>query len=309
MPSKIFYLAPDYSEPSGGMATLYDHVVVLRQMGFDAYILHENIGFKLPWLESPAPVVYLRSGTLLAPGDTLVMSEIAVDAMRSTASAPIRRIVFCQNQFLAANIIARFGDWRKLNVDAVIASSITVREYLAQAGWSDAPILPYAIDTARFRPATKIRQIAYVPRKMALEATMIIHRFHTKFPQFADVPFVKLEGMPHTKVASELARSAIFLALGRNESMGLPPLEGMACGCLVVGFHGDGDLGLPEAANIARWVLTIDQAVDALAELIYWFDTNDERAGRLRTSAEAFVSKFTREERDRLLGKFWRAPV
>jgi glycosyltransferase involved in cell wall biosynthesis len=307
MPGRIFYLAPDYPEPSGGMAALYEHVVALRQMGFDAFILHDKTGFKLPWLESRAPVVYLQSGSMLLPGDSLVMSEIAADAMRATASAPIHRIIFCQNQFLAADTIAKVGDWHKLNIDSVLASSATVQDYLAQVGWPNAPIIPYFIDATRFRPAAKIRQVAYVPRKMPLEATMIIHRLVTKFPQFADVPFVKLSGMTHTQVAKELARSAIFLSLGRNESMGLPPLEAMACGCLVAGFHGDGDLGLPDATSTARWVLTIDQAVEALAELLCWFDTDDERAHHMRTSAEAFVSKFTRDERDRLLGEFWRS--
>ena len=34
--------------------------------------------------------------------------------------------------------------------------------------------------------------------------------------------------------------ATIFLTFSNQEGFGLPPVEAMACGCLVVGYHGHG---------------------------------------------------------------------
>ncbi len=42
------------------------------------------------------------------------------------------------------------------------------------------------------------------------------------------------------KVAEELKKSNIFLNIGYPEGFPFPPLEAMACGCIVVGYTGGG---------------------------------------------------------------------
>ena len=44
--------------------------------------------------------------------------------------------------------------------------------------------------------------------------------------------------MQHEKVASALQEAMLFLSCGHPEGFGLPLAEAIACGCLVVGYHG-----------------------------------------------------------------------
>ena len=41
-------------------------------------------------------------------------------------------------------------------------------------------------------------------------------------------------------VADILRESQVFLSFGHPEGFGLPPAEALACGCLVIGYHGGG---------------------------------------------------------------------
>ena len=51
---------------------------------------------------------------------------------------------------------------------------------------------------------------------------------------------VAIDGLPEHEVAKRLAECAIFLSFGYPEGCPLPPLEAMASGCVVVGYHGWG---------------------------------------------------------------------
>ena len=44
--------------------------------------------------------------------------------------------------------------------------------------------------------------------------------------------------MQHSEVAKALREALLFLSCGHPEGFGLPLAEAIACGCLVVGYHG-----------------------------------------------------------------------
>ena len=46
--------------------------------------------------------------------------------------------------------------------------------------------------------------------------------------------------MSEREVAHILKESAIFLSFSHAEGFGLPPVEAISCGCLVIGYHGGG---------------------------------------------------------------------
>ena len=49
--------------------------------------------------------------------------------------------------------------------------------------------------------------------------------------------------------AAAMGEAGVFLSLGRLESLGLTPLEAMACGCIVAGFTGIGGQEYASPAN------------------------------------------------------------
>ena len=57
--------------------------------------------------------------------------------------------------------------------------------------------------------------------------------------------------MQHEEVALALQEALLFLSCGHPEGFGLPLAEAIACGCLVVGYHGLA--GRDFATPTCRW--------------------------------------------------------
>ena len=56
--------------------------------------------------------------------------------------------------------------------------------------------------------------------------------------QLNNVSFQELPRMQHHEVAVALQDALIYLSCGHPEGFGLPLAEAIACGCMVVGYHG-----------------------------------------------------------------------
>jgi len=57
-----------------------------------------------------------------------------------------------------------------------------------------------------------------------------------------------IDGVSEAQSAELMRRASVFLSFSYREGLGLPPAEAMACGCLVVGFHGYGGRDFSEHA-------------------------------------------------------------
>jgi len=59
---------------------------------------------------------------------------------------------------------------------------------------------------------------------------------------------VLIDKFTQARAAEVLRESAVFLSSSHPEGFGLPPCEALACGCVVIGYHGNGgsEFLLPE---------------------------------------------------------------
>jgi glycosyltransferase involved in cell wall biosynthesis len=111
-------------------------------------------------------------------------------------------------------------------------------------------LVPYGIDTGVFKPAqTKREAIAYLPRKRPIEASYLRDSFRHAFPDLRGWDWWPLVNESEANVAAAMGEAGVFLSLGRLESLGLTPLEAMACGCIVAGFTGIGGREYASPAN------------------------------------------------------------
>ena len=67
-------------------------------------------------------------------------------------------------------------------------------------------------------------------RKVALMAS--------QHPRLKQLSFHELPRMRHEEVANARKEALLFLSCGHPEGFGLPLAEAIACGCMVVGYHG-----------------------------------------------------------------------
>jgi hypothetical protein len=234
---RILYLGIDMRVPSGGLTTIYQHAEWLRASGYDCRLVHGRREYRYPFGSGAVPVEFLEEGFESSAEDVVVAPELY----------PLKQLGRFARGQLVAFIQSHFFMFESCDVealqatrfDAIIASSEAIRVFAQEFLRPEhLHLVPYAIDANLFSPKPKKLQIAYMPRKLSIQSRFI--RNATRLKGLDSVPWVALDQLAHAEVAAQLAESAIFLSCSHSEGFGLPPLEAMAAGCVVVGFHGQG---------------------------------------------------------------------
>ena len=99
-----------------------------------------------------------------------------------------------------------------------------------------------------------------------------------------------IDGLSEEATAESLRESLIFLSFGYPEGCSLPPAEAMACGCITIGYHGNGgrEYFLPEHSfpvefgDIRAFAQTAERVVGLL-------NTNSQELEVLRQRASEYI--------------------
>src|SRR6476469_3158805 len=76
----VYFLTPDFDEPSGGIRVIYRHVDILNAAGIPAAVLHQRKGFRCRWFENDTRVTSVAESAV-SPSDLLVVGELDVDLL------------------------------------------------------------------------------------------------------------------------------------------------------------------------------------------------------------------------------------
>lgn len=139
--------------------------------------------------------------------------------------------------------------YKQKRLQGVIVASEDAMSYMKYF-LNDKPIfrVKYGIDNKVFSyQAEKKKQIAFMPRKLREDSEQVLNILNLK-GALNDWKIVPIQGMNEQQVAQVLKESAIFLSFNYREGFGMPPTEAMSCGCIVVGYTGQGgtEYFLPE---------------------------------------------------------------
>lgn len=242
----IFGMISNDSRPVGGIKVIFQAVGGLRRAGVKACILSTN---SIPnWLQDnslAADAEILNANQLQRIDETdLYVATDSFQAHRRELILSLgkRAIIFFQNHTaLKANTEI---DWSEFLETPCIAVSYFTAKALSDAGFKDVTVISPGIDATVFQPARKkVHQICFMSRKWPGIEDVFQKNFGRK------VRLIDIDGQPETKVAEIMAESTIFVSLGRNEGLGLPPLEAMAAGCLLCGFAAEGMLDYARKQN------------------------------------------------------------
>ncbi len=266
----MIYIVADF-EPTtivGGIRVLYRHAEWLVEAGIPAAVLAP--AGRPVWFDSPAPVVGAGSVTI-APDDLLVMPE-AVGRHPLTdllLSLPNRIVVCCQNHLYAFHGCGVIGALAGRLAGAYTNAAASARALERTFGLVRVPVVPCSVDPRRFQPAAKQLAVAVMPRKQPVAAAYIRGAVAARAPDLAAIPWLDIDGRTETDTAALLGQAAVFLSLSRDDSFGLPPVEAMAAGCVIVGFHGGGGRDYATAAN-GVWFGgdDIDACADGLIDVL-----------------------------------------
>ena len=308
MANRVIFLMEPFPFPSGGVATIYRHAEILADYGIAAFVALPK---KPPvdFYSSRAQLIVHGNQMQPQPGDVFVIPEGFPQHVKALESVPVKRIMFCQNQYYLPFPEQPGSGATEFGVHTIVASSEAVRTCFRDVyGIADMPLIPYAIDPAVFSTTTaKRRQIAFMPRKLGQEVPFLKATFRRRHRRHADIPWIAIHNATQRQAAQVMAESAVFLSLSHKESFGLPPLEAMASGCLVAGFHGDGGREYMTTDN-GWWAETGDwkPCIDGLAAALDLLDSGGPALAARREAMAATVARYSVARMETALLAFWR---
>jgi glycosyltransferase involved in cell wall biosynthesis len=311
MNNRIVYLLEVFPDIAGGVATIYRHVEILNAHGFTAFVGLRTKP-KTDYYEINAPLLIHGGYLEVRTGDVFVVPECFPHLARPLMGTPAKLLMFCQNQYRLHFTSDPRAGIAEFGVHGVIASSQAVHDFFRNVyGLADLPLVPYAIDPARYAPTgRKKRQIAFMPRKLPEDAVFIQSVFRRRHARYADVPWLRISGVKQREAARLMAESQCFLSLSDKESFGLPPLEAIACGCMVAGFHGDGGREYMTPEN-GWWAETGDYqaCADGLAAALDVLDKGGPALDTRRAAMAATVQRYNPARLESALLTFWRSTL
>ena len=239
------FLSPDVTQPTGGVQILYEQAAFLRDAGVEAFVVHQQPGFRCSWFSHAARVPVLAAPAVVAnpARDVVVIPEIWAAAVGAVAPGT-PKVLFNMN---AANT---FSGWTPFSpppyqhadvVGVVVLSGHDAQRVRAAFPKPPIHVLRTLVDTERFQPGARgPLTVAGMPRKHPAAFAEVAHGLARAGWGPDRVRWHVLDSVSQDVVAAALATTDVFLAFGGPEGLGLPPLEALASGALIVGDPGGG---------------------------------------------------------------------
>ena len=325
----IYYWSPDYTSAVGGVKILYRHVDILNRNGFSASIIHKKAGFRCDWFDNTTRVSSVRK-TVLDKNDYLVIPEkydsLYKDPKRRPKAfktfsrlfeTPAKKIIFIQGPYSTFKGCS-FDDneiksmYLDKSVKALMVVSEDSKRYLEYAfPGMEAFRIHNSINQDIFSyQGVKKKQICFMPHKNIDDALQVIHILRQR-GTLQDFTIVPIENKTEQETARIMKDSLVFLSFGYQEGFSLPPAEAMACGCIVVGYHGmggreyfDPDHAFPvETGDIISFAKTVEWVIEE-------YKANPGELLEKTSKASHFIRDTYSEEREEAdILQFWHSLV
>ena len=284
----------------------------MRQLGFSVSVFQPDGA--PTWLSERLQSLAVARATASAE-DILVFPEIHLGGLANLAKKKVasRKVMFCQNQYYMFFYGITAEEYAKFGFTHFIASSqFAKRSMETVLKVRDVAVVPCHIEGDMFFPREKRMQIVTMPRKfpfvagLPAQASLLRKMLVLKYAHLREIPWVSFENAPQDQVAETMGRSTVFLSLSRLESLGLGPLEAMASGCIVVGYHGTGGLEYATPEN-GFWFSPeqLEEVVDALASVIDGLNRGNANLRRMIDAGIATAARFSKEKTKQALQSLW----
>jgi hypothetical protein len=311
----IYYLLPDVAEPSWGNGMLYEHVRILRELGYDARALHQRPPFRPTWREVDLPIDYIEADGFRPTAEDLVVVPEVQAANPLVARHPWRRIVFVQGSFLIYRGLGEHADYAELGYESAMAVMPHVAHVVERHfGLAATVVPPYVAAEFLAGPAeARARRILFAVKagygaagipdhEIALR---LLRREVGKRPGWE---LSELHGLSHSEVARRMRSSLFLVNVHSHEAFNTTVPEAMATGCVPVCYEAVG--GREFLRDGENAIVFPNQDVYALVErvceLVDGYPANASWLEGLRDAARLTVDRYRPERTAEALAGFFR---
>jgi len=245
-----FFTIDTKGNPTAGVATIYEHVKKLRELGYNAQILHDKNDYKLredeegmgiaEWLGEDyanLPHVSIESQKLqVGVSDFVIIPEAFAGIIKQTTNFPCKRIVFLQSYEYIFEMLEIGEGWEQFGITDVITTNKNLSDYANSVFRGlRTDIVPVGIpEYFQNNDKPKIPTVAMVSRDKR-ELLKIVKIFYQKYPHYRFITFRDMAGLPRKTFASELSKSFLAVWIDEMSSFGTFPIECMKTNTPVIG--------------------------------------------------------------------------
>ena len=237
----IYYLCPDFETPSGGTREIYWHVWQLRQGGYDAKVVHQKSGFRLVWHGIDVPTISLGDNPPLDMNDVLVIPEGMWSILKQLTTIDITKIMFVLNWHPSYWQLPAGEKWSDYGVTGVLTPSQVIADYVQWRSNLPVTMISSYINPKLYHYDARLKKplIAYTSRKCQ-DADIIRDILPEKSDRFEQFNWQVMNNLSESEYAQTLQQATFYLTPSPQEGLNISVLEAMACGCIVIGYHGIG---------------------------------------------------------------------
>jgi hypothetical protein len=238
-----FFTMDTQGNPIASVANVYEHVRILRELGYNASILHEKNTYTpvTTWLGegyTDIPHISAESNELkINPQDIIIVPEIYANVMEQLSKLPGYRIVMCQSYDYILEMLPPGKSWRDYGITKCITTTETQKTYIDNlfSNTVDVSVIPVAIPDY-FKPTEKDKKpIVSVVTRDQRDLVKIFKSFYLKYPHLKWITFRDMRGLPKEVFAKDLAESCLAVWVDDIAGFGTFPLEAMKSGVPVIG--------------------------------------------------------------------------
>lgn len=324
-----FFTIDTKGNPTAGVATIYEHVKKLRELGYNASILHDKNDYKLredeegmgiaEWLGEEyanLPHVSIESQKLqVGPYDFVVIPEAFASIIKQTVNFPCKRIVFLQSYEYIFEMLEIGEGWEQFGISDVITTNENLSAYANSVFRGlRTDIIPIGIPNY-FKSSNepKIPTIAMSARDKR-ELLKIVKIFYQKYPHYRFVTFRDMSGLPREMFAKELGKSFVSVWIDELSSFGTFPLESMRTKTPVIGkiprmvpewmgsIDESGNLNLNDNGI---WTPNLNSIPDIIATMVGLY-LEDAIPENILNGMVEWETKYSTEESDKILSEVYK---
>ena len=256
--NRFLFYCPDVPFPVGTVKTIYDHVIILNKLGYNASVIHEVKGYRPKWLNDnqeykKVEVTYLSKTSKngkqskpeinFKPTDTLIVPDGFWGVMESVVEIKtIQKVVFIMGY--GGMSTAEVGlTWSHLGFNqAISVSDRLISDYQSVFPGVKYYKATYPINTKTFYPSlpTEKKPIIALSVRDREEAKRIINIFYSKYHFLDMFEFIVVKKKNVIDYADILRESAVLLLSDSKSGHSQLPLEAIASNTPVIATYGRG---------------------------------------------------------------------
>lgn len=330
---QIYFITPFEKKPVGGIKQIYRQVDVLNKFGFEAYVVHKNRGQRCKWFDNQTKIIYnykifnqiynskskklkkiikKKSDDLISENGILVIPEVLASNIFNLTFKN-NYVIFNQNCYYTFNGFDNpsskfYNPYTSTRCLGVMVVSEDSKQYLEYC-YKEKKIhkITLGVDFEKFSfSKNKSKQISFMPRKLTEDSFQVINMLNLVLKDKNWI-FTPIDNLSENEVAQVLKNTAIFLSFNHREGFGLPPLEALSCGCIVVGYTGQGgkeyfDITNSyqiESGNIISFVKKVKVITEELSK-------NESKYNELnKKNSKLVTDNFSYEKEELSILDFW----